>query len=76
MGRKQKPLPKRINGIKILEDLGTIYATEDSCEKRRCCIAECPKCKHPFEPQVRYLQDGRSTQCRSCRSKKPRKTRR
>ena len=68
MANRQKPLPKYINEIKILKDLGMLEFGSQGY-KRRYCIYECPSCKKEIKVGVVDLKTKNSTKCRSCGSK-------
>lgn len=52
--------------MKLIEDLGTLYAKETSKRKERFGIYECPICFEPFKTRTATVNNGTSTKCRSC----------
>lgn len=52
--------------MKLIEDLGLIFPTNNSKQKRHYGIFECPICKEPVRTAVRHVKTGASTKCKSC----------
>jgi len=57
-----KPLPKEINGLKIIKDLGRIYPTEKSKRKERFAILLC-RCGEEFRARTDSIKNGSTTSC-------------
>ena len=52
--------------MKLLKDLGTLYPTPTSKNRRRYGLYECPICFKAFEAQTDNVKTGKSTKCKSC----------
>lgn len=57
-----KPLPKEINGLKIIKDLGMQYPTKNSKGKKRFSIFQC-KCGDEFRAIVPNVKRGSTNSC-------------
>ena len=53
--------------MRLIRDLGVINVGNKS-ERRRCGIYECPICFKEVTTQTRYVNNGKSTKCKSCRA--------
>lgn len=56
--------------MRLVRDLGMMYPTEKSKERKRYGIYECPVCKKEFKAQSQNVKNGNSTQCRACADSK------
>ena len=56
--------------MKLIEDLGMKYPTENSKKRRRFGIYECPGCNAHIERATTRVKNKSVTQCKSCASKK------
>ena len=54
--------------MKLIEDLGMVYATINSKKKNRYGIYECPICFEHIRTLTSHAKRGNSTKCRSCSS--------
>jgi len=52
--------------IKLIKDLGMVYPTETSKQKKRKWLVECPKCFKPFETYPNNIKSGQTSQCIKC----------
>jgi hypothetical protein len=52
--------------VKLIKDLGLVYPTPNSKNKRRYGLYECPICKSEVRTATHHVKSGRSTMCRSC----------
>lgn len=55
--------------MKLIEDLGMVYATTNSKVKKLYGIYECPNCLKHIRTCTHNVNDGISTQCKSCATK-------
>lgn len=60
--------------MKLLQDLGMEYPNSNSKQKQRYGIYECPVCTNAFRTQQRYVNEGRSKQCKDCNKKQSKNT--
>lgn len=60
--------------MNLIEDLGRIYPTDNSKQKQRYGIFECPICKNGIKTSFNNVKNGHTTSCRSCHISKIRKT--
>ncbi len=56
--------------MKLIRDLGMQYATENSKQKSRYGLYECPICYSKVRTQTAHVKNRVSTKCKSCSSKK------
>jgi len=56
--------------MKLVKDLGMHYPTDESIRKSRYGKYKCPSCKKIVTARTQDVKRGKSTQCRSCASKK------
>lgn len=56
--------------MKLIKDLGTIYATPSSKRRNRYGIYECPVCNNHLRFITNSVNSGHTTKCRSCSTKK------
>ena len=62
-----KPLPKVLNGVRIIKDLGVDYLNERSRTKTRNAVIECPNCKEQRTVNIYAIKNGQSNGwCPSC----------
>ena len=61
--------------MKLIKDLGSLYATEKSKEKKRYGIYECPTCKKNFKTMTSNVKKGATSQCLPCGRESSRKLR-
>jgi len=66
--RELKPLPKEINGIKVVKDYGTIFPTETSKERKRYATFLC-RCGAEFKVRVSSVKNGDTTSCGCLKTK-------
>jgi len=52
--------------MKLIKDLGMLYATPTSKRKTRFGLYECPKCEKPHKTTIGSVKKGDATQCKSC----------
>jgi len=52
--------------MKLIKDLGMLYATKTSKRKYRYGLYACPNCKFSFKAISNSVNTGHTTQCRSC----------
>lgn len=52
----------------LIKELGMLYATEKSKEKRRYGMYECPKCLKPYKASISTATNGSSSGCTSCKN--------
>lgn len=52
--------------MKLIENLGMVYATSKSKTKKLYGIFECPICKKHIRTCIHNVNNGESTQCKSC----------
>lgn len=52
--------------MKLIEDLGMVYATQNSKNKLRHGIYECPVCSKHFRVATANVKRGNTTKCREC----------
>lgn len=68
---KMKPLPKVLNGVRIIKDLGVDYLNERSRTKTRNAVVECPNCKEQRTINIYPIRCGQSNGwCAECVAKK------
>ena len=64
---RMKPLPKVLNGVRIIKDLGVDYLNERSRTKTRNAVIECPECKERRTVNIYSIRNGQSTgRCLEC----------
>ena len=59
--RALQPLP-----LKLLEDLGVVFPTENSKRKARMVKVECPVCQEGYTTIAQDVQSGKSKMCKPC----------
>lgn len=59
--RALQPLP-----LKLLEDLGVVFPTENSKRKARMVKVECPVCQEGYTTIAQDVQMGKSKMCKPC----------
>lgn len=52
--------------MRLIEDLGMQYPTENSRQKARYGLYECPICEDIFRCQTGHVLDGSTTKCKVC----------
>lgn len=52
--------------LKIIKDLGLIYATEKSKRKNRYCLCECPICKKQWNVSYFCIKNNKVKMCMNC----------
>lgn len=55
--------------MKLIKDLGMLFPTESSKEKKRLGIYECPECLEHFRTHTSNVLRGKTKQCKQCRTK-------
>ena len=55
--------------MKLIKDLGTKYATQNSKRKYRFGLYECPICKKEFQAISSSVNSKHTTKCRNCSSR-------
>lgn len=66
--RKLKALNQADYPLTIIEDLGMLYPTKTSKQKKRFIMVVCPFCQRHFPSETTSVKDGRATKCKSCSS--------
>ena len=66
MAWKPTPLEDTINGVRIIEDLGTGYLKDTSKTKTRNAIVACPSCDGHRKMNVYALRNATNVVCPSC----------
>jgi hypothetical protein len=56
--------------MKLIKDLGLIYASKNSKQKTRHGIYLCPACDKEFTANTNNVNYGKTTRCRKCHSSK------
>ena len=74
MSIKQKPLNQDEFFMKIIEDLGITTANENTTNKSRYALFECPECKLPFKARATGQTARKQKCCGSCASEQKRMT--
>lgn len=69
MSIKLKPLNQDEFSMKIIEDLGMLYKTKNSIEKKRFAIFECNNCKAHFKFNALSVKYNKRKYCQSCSHK-------
>lgn len=52
--------------LRLIEDLGMIYPTENSKRKVRMVSVECPICQGDYSTTAQDVRSGKSTMCKPC----------
>ena len=58
--------PLNVLPLRLIEDLGVVYPTENSKRKARMVVVECPICKGAYTTVAQDVQSGKSTMCKPC----------
>ncbi len=52
--------------MRLIQDLGMMFPTEKSKQKKRFGLYECPQCNIEFKSCTADVKNGKSTMCKSC----------
>lgn len=60
------PLDQHLYPLTIVEDLGMLFPSLTSKQKKRFAIFTCPFCGKDFKSETTSVKKGRATKCKSC----------